>query len=100
MAAGIVPPVNFMLSPPAASAAPVDVVSDPPQELLVTVSNRVMLPGAPAAAFGKISVTLTLLIAAVVGLVKVIVNVELVFGATVLGVKDLLTDGGGVTVRV
>lgn len=58
------------------------------------------MPGAPLPAFGKKSLNVALVNAADVGFVSVIVNVDTVFGATVLGMNDLLTDGAGVTVSV
>ena len=98
MVAGIEPPVSLTLSLPTASAAPAAVVSVPPHVLVTVVSNKVILPGAPAAAVGKISLKLTPVITVAVGLVNVIVSVETALGATVLGTKDLLIDGAGVTV--
>jgi hypothetical protein len=85
---------------PVASAPPIVSVSMPPQLLVVVVSNKVILPGAPAPIFGKKSVNVALVNAEDVGFVSVIVNVDAALGATVLGIKDLLTDGAGVTVNV
>lgn len=98
--AGIEPPVNLMPLLPDARAPPAVSVSVPPQLLVVVVSNKVMLPGAPAPVFGKKSVNVALFNAEDVGFVRVIVSVDTVLGATVLGIKDLLTDGAGVTVNV
>lgn len=99
MVSGIVPPVNLTLSLPTASTAPADVVSVPPHVLVTVVSNNVILPGAPTAVVGKISLKPTPVIAVAVGLVSVIVSVETALGVTVLGTKDLLIDGAGVTVN-
>ena len=98
LAAGIVAPVNFTLSLPTAKAPPVEVVKAPPQVLVVTVSNKVILPGAPADVLGNMSTTAALVIAVVVGFVSVIVKVDTAFAATVPGVNDLLKAGACVTV--
>jgi hypothetical protein len=100
LVAGIVPPVNLIPLLPIAKAASAVSVNEPPQLFVVVVSNKVMFPGAPEPIFGKKSLKIALVNAEVVGLVRVIVNVDTVFGATVLGMKDLLTDGAGVTVSV
>ena len=98
--AGIVPPVNLTLALPTARAAPALSVSAPPQLLAVTVSNSVMLPGAPAAVVGSVSVKVAAVMAVAVGLASVMVSDDLVLGATVAGVNDLLIVGGWVTVRL
>jgi hypothetical protein len=85
---------------PKSSAAPAVSVNVPPQVFVVVASNKVILPGAPAPALGKKSLKVALVNAADVGFASVMVNVDTVFGATVLGIKDLLTDGAGVTVSV
>lgn len=100
MVPGIVPPVNRIPLLPTARAPPTVSVSEPPQLFVVVVSNKVMLPGAPEPIFGKKSLKVALVNAADVGFVSVMVNVDTVLGATVLGMKDLLTDGAGVTVSV
>ena len=98
--AGIVPPVSLTLALPTASAAPALSVNVPPQLFVVVVLNSVMFPGAPPAVLGNVSVNVAAVIALAVGFDNVMVSVDDAFGATVPGVNDLLTDGGGVTVML
>ena len=98
--AGIVPPTNFMPTLPTANAAPTESVNTPPQLLAVTVLNKVMLPGAPAAVLGNVSINVTPVIALAVGFDNWIDNDEAVLGATVPGVNDFAIDGGAVTVKM
>ena len=100
LVAEILPPTSLMPVLPIARAAPAASVRVPPQVLVTVVLNSVMLPGAPLAVFGKMSEKLTFVNAAAVGLVKVMDRLDTAFGATVPGVKDLLTAGAGVTVKV
>ena len=96
--AGMLPPTSLISVLPTARAAPAVSVNAPPQLFVTVVLNRVMLPGAPAPVFGKKSEKVTPVNAAAVGLASVIDKLETAFGATKPGVKDLLTDGAGVTV--
>ena len=98
--AGILPPTNLMPTLPAANAAPAESVNTPPQLLAVTVSNKVMLPGAPVAVVGNMSTNVTAVMVLAVGFDSCIDNDEAVLGATVPGVNDLAIDGGAVTVKV
>ena len=98
MVAAIVPPTNLMPVLPAARVAPAASVSVPPQPLVTTASNKIMLPGEPSAILGKMSVNVADVKASDVGFDKVIERVDEVFCATVLGAKDLLIDGAGLTV--
>ena len=94
--AGILPPLSLTLVLPTAKAAPADVVSVPPQALVVVVFARLICAGLA----GNVSVKLTP-IRAKLGLVftRLNVSVEVPVSKMGLGLKFLLRLGGDNAVR-
>ena len=94
--AGILPPLSLTLVLPTAKAAPADVVSVPPQVLVVVVFARLICAGLA----GNVSVKLTP-IRAKLGLVftRLNVSVEVPVSKMGLGSKFLLRLGGDNAVR-